>query len=422
MTKKMLSLDYRIATLAVLIFLAIGIAAGQETVLYSFYDAGGAVLPVGGVISDSSGNLYGTTFYGGANGAGTVFELTPSGSGWSETVLHSFNFDGIDGFFATGGLVFDAAGNLYGTTQFGGTGTCTNGLGCGTVFELTPATGGGWTESVIHDFTGADGWEIHAGLAIDGAGNLYGTGANGGNYGQGTVFEISPGTGGHWTTRVLHHFTGATDGGVPYGNVILDASGNLYGMTSSGGGSSADCLYGCGTVFELGPLENGRWAGKTLHSFSQVPGDGRYPSSALTFDAAGNLYGATGSGGGPFYQGVVFELTPAANGPWQEKMLHSFSNSSGDGINPSSNLIFDAAGNLYSSTLSGGANGEGTVFELTPTASGNWTETLLYNFSSQNGDGANPIGNLVFDASGNIYGTTDGGGSSGEGSVFEITR
>jgi uncharacterized repeat protein (TIGR03803 family) len=401
------------------------VAASQEQVLYSFYDAGGTVSPLAGVISDAAGNLYGTTIYGGAYGNGMVYELSPTAGGWTETVLHSFNPDGIDGFFVTGGLIFDASGNLYGTTQFGGTGACTNGFGCGTVFELSPSAGGTWTETVLHNFQGTDGWEIHAGLVRDPAGNLYGTAVNGGTYGQGTVYKLSPGASGHWTAKVLHHFTGGVDGGVPYGGVILDAAGNLYGMTSAGGASTAACKYGCGTVFELSPTNSadGHWTGKLLHNFSQSSADGRTPSAGLVFDASGNLYGTTSAGGGNghFNAGIVFELTIGASGKWTEKVLHNFNQKSMDGANPAGDLIFDASGNLYGATLSGGSGHQGTVFKLSPTASGSWTETILHNFSNNGTDGFNPGAGLLLDPSGNLFGTTGQGGSYNQGAVFEIT-
>ena len=401
---------------------AIQSATAQEQVLYSFYDSGGVVLPVAGVIFDASGNLYGTTFYGGANGDGMVFELSPSGSGWKETVLHSFNTDGIDGFWVTGGLVFDASGNLYGTTEFGGTGGCTSGIGgCGTVFKLTPTASGEWTEAVLYNFQGSDGFEVHAGLIIDGAGNLYGTTANGGAYSQGTVFEVSPGKNGTWTEKTLHNFTGGADGGVPYGSVLRDLAGNLYGMTSAGGGVTPICRYGCGTVFELSPTSGGTWTWKGLHDFSKRSQDGHYPSAGLTFDSTGNLYGTASEGGGGHGRGIVFELTPSSAGRWTEKILHNFNAANLDGINPSSTLLLDASGNLYGVTLVGGSSGQGTAFELKPTSNGGWTETILHNFSGQDADGYNPNAGLIFDAAGNLYGTTGEGGDFGEGTVFEIT-
>jgi uncharacterized repeat protein (TIGR03803 family) len=418
------------AVLAVFVFaltlFAAQSASSQEQVVYNFYDngSGTGVSPLAGLISDASGNLYGTTIYGGANGAGMVYELSPSASGWQETVLYSFITNGIDGFFATGGLVFDAAGNLYGTTQFGGTGNCTNGFGCGTVFELSPSAGGSWTETILHDFQGTDGWEAHAGLIRDAAGNLYGTTANGGAYSQGTVYELSPGTNGSWTLKTLHSFTGGSDGGAPLGGVILDAAGNLYGTTTAGGGGTTACTYGCGTVFELSPTNSadGHWTGKLLHNFSKSIADGRYPSASVVFDAAGNLYGTTseGGGGGHFSAGIVFELTIGASGKWTERILHNFNQAGQDGVNPTASVVFDASGNLYTVTQVGGASGKGTVFKLAPTASGDWSETILHNFSSQGTDGYNPGAALIFDASGNLYGTTSQGGTYNQGSVFEI--
>jgi uncharacterized repeat protein (TIGR03803 family) len=396
-------------------------AAGQEEVLYSFYNSGGSVLPVAGVISDASGNLYGTAFYGGAYDNGLVFELTPTTTGWNKTVLYSFDPSGTDGFGVTGGLVRDASGNLYGTTEFGGTGNCTNGFGCGTAFELSRSAGGAWTESIVHEFQGSDGWEIHAGLIMDGAGNLYGTAVKGGNYDQGTVYELSPSAGGSWTETTLYNFTGGYDGGIPFGSLLLDGAGNLYGTTSAGGGNSSECRYGCGIVFELHPTGNRNWAQKVLHDFSENSGDGHYPYGGLISDAAGNLYGVAGSGGGHPGYGIVFELTPAADGSWTENMLHTFNAQQPDGIDPSGNLIFDASGNLYGVTLLGGTHSHGTAFELSPATGGSWTETTLHNFSNNDGDGYNPVSGLTFGASGNLYGTTGSGGHYGQGTVYQIT-
>ncbi len=412
-----------IAVLAVfaLTLLAAQTAVSQEKVIYNFFNVGGSVNPIGGVIADASGNLYGTAFYGGANGNGMVFELSPGESGWTEKVLYSFNPNGIDGFGPTGVMVFDNAGNLYGTTEFGGTGDCTNGFGCGTAFELSPSADGSWKETIVHDFEGTDGWEVHAGLIRDSAGNLYGTTANGGTYAQGTVFELSPGKSG-WSINVLHDFTGGADGAVPFGTVTLDAAGNLYGMTYEGGGTSSECKYGCGVVFELSPLGGGHWTGKILHNFTAMSGDGRYPSAGLIFDASGNLYGVTGSGGGDGFMdaGIVFELMPIAGGKWSEKVLHNFNEEGMDGVGPSSTLIFDGSGNLYGVTISGGSAGHGTAFELSPGGDGSWTETILHNFSENGGDGYFPNSALVFGLSGNLYATSAGGGHFGEGTVFEI--
>jgi uncharacterized repeat protein (TIGR03803 family) len=401
---------------------ASAIAAAQETVLYSFYDSGGTVLPQAGVISDASGNLYGTTFYSGAYGMGMVYELTPTANGWQETILHSFNTDGVDGFFPTGGVIFGPDGNLYGTTEFGGSGNCSVGFGCGTVYELSPDGNGGWTETILHEFSGNDGWQAHSGLVFDSAGNLYGTTANGGAFHEGTVYELSPAKNGGWSLETLHSFRAKLDGAVPWGGVILDSAGNLYGMTNQGGGRITGCSYGCGTLFELiRPTSGGGWGTKILHNFNR-DGDGHYPYGSLLMDPSGNLYGATGSGGGQRDAGIVFELIPSSSGQWTEKLLHNFNNGIWDGSGPSANLIFDSAGNLYSTTLGGGAENEGTVFELTPAANGSWTETILHNFIRQNADGVNPNGGVILDSAGNVYTATDSGGQYAEGAVIEIVR
>jgi uncharacterized repeat protein (TIGR03803 family) len=210
-----------------------------QSVLYQFTDPN-VGLPLAGVIFDQAGNLYGTT----SNHSGAVFELTPSGSGWSEQTLHEFS-GGTDGYVPYGGLIFDANGNLYGTTFEGGGGSGCGSAGCGTVFELTPS-GGGWTESVPFSFSYADGVAPMDSLVIDSSGNFYGTASDGGRHSYGTVFKLTPGSGGLTETH-LYDFFGGNDGASPYGNVILDANGNLYGTTYAGG------AYGYGVVFEITP-------------------------------------------------------------------------------------------------------------------------------------------------------------------------
>ncbi|MGA7459437.1 MAG: choice-of-anchor tandem repeat GloVer-containing protein [Candidatus Korobacteraceae bacterium] len=343
--------------------------------------------------------------------------LATSGA-WTEKVLYSFcaQTNCTDGEGPHAGLIFDAAGNLYGTTLSGG---IYGGYGAGTVFELTPTAGGGWTEQVLHSFgNGADGLTLYSGLISDAAGNLYGTTYYGGTYGYGTAFELTPAAGGGWTEGVLHNFT-YYDGQQPWAGLIFDAAGNLYGTTYYGGlylacpGGASDC----GTVFELMP-GGGRWGETILHNFG-TGGDGFSPTAGLILDAAGNLYGTT-NGGGTYnqYGGTVFELTPGVGG-WTETLLHSFGNGT-DGEAPDGALVFDTAGNLYGTTGGGGTYGGGTVFELTPTVGGGWTEQVLHNFG--NGvDGANPYTGLIFDAAGNLYGTTQSGGNHGAGTVFELT-
>jgi uncharacterized repeat protein (TIGR03803 family) len=383
--------------------------AQSLSVLYSFTGAPDGAIPFAGLIRDKAGNLYGTTTQGGASNVGSVFKLDTSGN---ETVLHSFT--GGDGWEPFAALIRDKAGNLYGTTQMGGA------SGGGTVFKLD--TSG--NETVLHSFSGGDGAEPYAGLIMDKAGNLYGTTELGGT---GTCFNVSCGivfkldTSGNET--VLHSFANSPDGGIPYAGLVMDKAGNLYGTTLEYGASS-NCFQGCGTVFKLDTSGNET----VLHSFTGYPSDGAGPRAGLIMDKAGNLYGTTSFGGGSGSCGgggcgTVFKLDTSGN----ETVLHSFTNSDGDGANPNAGLIMDKAGNLYGTTFSGGdltcsfGEGCGTVFKLD--TSGN--ETVLHSFTG--GDGAFPVGGLIRDKAGHLYGTTTGGGtatcsfSEGCGTVFKLT-
>jgi uncharacterized repeat protein (TIGR03803 family) len=379
-----------------------GSGGWTEKTLFNFDNGIDGAQPYGGLIFDAAGNLYGTTVFGGIHGYGIVFELMPNGSGgWLEKVLHNFR-NGTDGAQPYASLIFDAAGNLYGTTSAGGT----NG---GTVFELTPNGSGGWTETVLHHFGSGD--QPDAGVIFDAAGNLYGTTAFGGTRGQGIVFELMPNGSGGWTEKVLHNFGNGTDGSEPWGSLILDRAGNLYGTTAGGG------MHRGGTVFELTPNGSGGWTEKTLFNFDNGI-DGARPAAGLIFDAAGNLYGTTVFGG-IHGSGIVFELMPNGSGGWAEKVLRNFGNGY-NGVWPNASVILDAAGNLYGTTSGGGSYGLGTVFELTPTHGGQWTEKLLYNFSLNGRDGFWPEAGLISDAAGNLYGTTSTGGASTYGAVYEL--
>lgn len=351
-------------------------------------------------------------------------------------VLYAFH-GSPDGLAPESNLIFDAAGNLYGTTYAGGTGGGCVG-GCGTVFQLTPDGSGGFTEHVIHSFQGSpvDGQNPQASLIFDAQGNLYGATDSGGRglrAASGTAFKLSPNTDGSWTETVLHSFNGALDGGHdggdPQGGLVFDAAGNLYGTTAGGGagtGCGAGPATGCGIVFELTPTAGGNWQETILHNFTNNHSDGWTPESGLIFDAAGSLYGTTYYGGAePMGGGAVFKLTPASGG-WQESVLYSF-HCAADGCSPYSGLVFDAAGNLYGTTVGGGdAGGNGVVYKLAHDAAGAWTETVIHTFAGGQ-DGIEPYGGPVLDAAGDVFGTTlNGGGGTntgcaeGCGTVYEL--
>ena len=405
-------------------------AAQTEAVLHNFADNGtDGYQTYSSLVFDASGNLYGTTPKGGTHtdcygeniGCGTVFELSPAvGGGWTENILYNFGGTSTDGTNPYGTLIFDTAGNLYGTTEGGGTGVCDQGENsCGTVFELKPKAGGGWEEKVLYNFgsTSTDGYYPGAGLIFDATGNLYGTTSRGGTYGFGTVFELTHTADGSWTEKVLHRFNGTDDGEIPLASLVFDPAGNLYGTTSDGGSFHA------GGIFELKRGAGGSWTTKMLHFFND--GDGRTPYASLILDAAGNLYGTTQIGG-PNHGGTVFELTQTAGGKWGETVLHGFDNKSGDGYEPLAGVIFDHNGNLFGTTFVGGTggcrDGCGTIFELTPAAGGGWTETL-YSFPGY-ANGYWPASGLIFDAKGDLYGTTVNGGTDTGcacGTVFEFT-
>ncbi len=380
----------------------------QEKVLYSF---GGqpddGINPVSSLISDNTGNLYGTTNYGGTNNAGVAFELSPrSGGTWSESILYNFcsQMNCADGEFPVAGLAMDAAGNLYGTTLYGGTQSgCQAGFsGCGIAFELSPQIDGTWTETVLYNFcsvfdnnTCEDGSAPDSQLVFDAAGNLYGTslGAI-----RGAVFELSPGSNG-WIESVLYRFCPnggnfCPDGSAPRGGVALDKSGNLYGTTQHGG------RYRIGVVFELSP-NGGSWSERVVTSFYL------YGSSVspVSFDPVGNLYGTT--------QGDVFQLNAKSHTQGSRAFTPStgFSNA-GVFIDASRNTFFGVG-------YSGGTNDGGTVWEVSPARD----LVPIYNFCSLTNcaDGAGPDASIIEDRLGNLYGTTKVGGVYGQGVVFQVT-
>jgi uncharacterized repeat protein (TIGR03803 family) len=392
-------------------------AQSKFKTLYAFSGGNDGSQPFSGVTVDAAGNLYGTTYAGGEYGNGTVFELAPTGTGgWTESVLYSFTGGADGGNPQPGdGPIFDSAGNLYGAAGSGGN-ICEFG-GCGVIFELTPTTSG-WTESVLHSFTGgSDGGAPFAGLIFDGSGNLYSTTWNGGSdncgAGCGVVFKLAPAAGGGWTESVLHSFMDfGPEGSNSDASLVLDPAGNLYGVTWYGG------TQGWGVVFKLAPNTDGGWTESVLHQFKGDT-DGAHPRGHLVFDSAGNLYGTAANEYASGY-GVVFELLPNEDGTWRKRNLHQFTGGK-DGANPYVGLTIDSAGNLYGVANDGGAYGNGVVFELSQNSAGGWSYYVLHTFNDHY-SGAYPRGNLALDGAGNIYGTTYGDGYSTFGSVFEIAR
>ncbi|MGO4883987.1 MAG: choice-of-anchor tandem repeat GloVer-containing protein [Bryobacteraceae bacterium] len=400
-----------------LVFAAGAWAAGTLKVLQSF---GTGNLHEGsdlyaGLILDSSGNVYGAAESGGIYGAGVVYELSPNAGGWTETVLYNFRGGENDGANPHATLYADAAGNLYGTAVSGGLGAKTCRGGCGAVFMLAPGAGG-WQETVLYRFTGgADGSIPYAGVIMDSAGNLYGAALEGGTFGAGLVYKLTPGSAGDWAQTVLYTFQGRPDGSAPYPTPLLDAAGNLYGTTNTGGARNF------GIAYMLAPQPDGSWTEHVLHTF-KGGADGANPLAGLIFDPHGNLYGTT-SYGGSANCGTAFKLAPAASGGWTERILHNFLGvEQQDGENPNG-LTFGLHGDLFGTTTGGGTDNPGTIFKMTRDAGAAWKETVLYNFTA-GATGAYPSSGVVLDPAGNIYGTTLWGGPSGDttgGVAFEFT-
>ena len=397
-----------LAAFAVMAILASGARAASTTdVIYSFAGGADGEYTDTDLVIDSAGNLYGTSVLGGDFGGGTVFQLTPSGNSWIHTVLYSFS-GGADGGEPYKGVTLDAEGNLYGTAVTGGAGSCEG--GCGVAYKLTNS-GGTWTQTVIHSFTGGDdGSGPGAGLTIDNHGNLYGMAPTGGANGLGVIYQLHPDQSGNWTLKVIHTFTGGTDGATGSAGRLLLHGGHLYGAATAGGAN------GKGAAFQLTPTPSGEWNLKTIYSFKGQP-DAGFPYGGLTFDASGNLYGTTYYDGANNL-GAVYELAPKPTGEWKEKVLYSFKGGS-DGSNSISNLVFDAAGNLYGTTSEGGL-GSGTIFRLTPGANGTWTERVAHRFQGPP-DGAFAYNGMVADTTGNFYGATVHGGTDDEGAIYKFT-
>ncbi len=393
-----------IIVLAVVAVLAGPASAVTPQVIYSFTDGADGAYPDSDLIMDSAGNIYGSAVQGGAYDSGAVFQLTPASSGWTQTILYSFR-GSTDGGEPYNGVTLDAKGNLYGTAVAGGTGTACD-AGCGVVYKLSHA-GGVWKQRVIYNFTGGnDGCGPGAGVTIGPGGVIYGMAPCGGAYGLGVIYQLKPNPDGTWTQSVIHAFTGGDDGSIGSpGRLIFDAAGNLYGVATVGGAA------GHGVAFQLSN-QAGNWTLTPLYAFQGSP-DGDFPYGGLVFDKAGNLYGTTFYGGASGV-GSVYKLS-YSNGAWHETVLYNFSGapdgaspignlifvrgilygttsdggvgygtifklapdgskqrvvhifrSNPDAAVPYNGLIFDAAGNLYGPSVAGGAFNEGAIYKFTP--------------------------------------------------------
>jgi len=388
-----------LAMLAATLLVAAHPAQAQtEKVLYNFTGTSDGSFPTSS-LTLNNGNLYGTTSTGGL-GFGTVFELSPNGTGgWTETTLYSFCpvagcADGQNPTYSN--VIFDAQGNLYGTALGGGA------FGYGVVFELTNS-GGTWTESVLHSFANApDGANPENGLIMDGAGNLFGIATTGGTgNGHGCVFELTP-SGSTWTEKVLYDINST------HSALTLGAPGIIYGTSF-------------GTIFQLTLNGSGVWVPTVLFTFSSTNAatEGSNPVGTLVLDKAGNLYGTT-LAGGTNNVGVVFKLAPAQTPPWTETLLYSFGGNAQFGPNgatPVAGLFMDSGGNLYGTTKAGGVKNAGTIYELVRGAKGAYKEHIVFSFTGVSG--AQPKSSLVMDSAGYLYGTAFGGGANADGVVFE---
>jgi uncharacterized repeat protein (TIGR03803 family) len=398
--------------------------SAHEKVLYSFTGGSDGAWPTSDLVFDSAGNLYGTTSSSGVGScAGTVFELMHTPAGWREEVLHCFHGQN-DGESPEAGVIFDSSGNLYGTTRQGGTSDS------GAVFKLAPNDKGGWTESVIYSF---DYWALPSlsKLIFDAHGNLYGTtpyDGSGGTDGFGSVFELIRHSDNSWTESTLYQFAGPPgDGEIPSSGVALDSAGNVYGLTLAGGSNNCSgfAYPGCGIAYKLTPDGKGNWTETVLFDFKRGNGFAVSPSAGLLLDPDGDrLVGTTFQGGDGL--GTVFVLNPSKGQAWKQDVLHRFYDNH-DGKSPVGQLARDSHGNLFGATQLGGGHGSGMVFELEAQEKGGWKEKILYGFAGGS-DGQYPGAGPVLDNQGHLYGTTVRGGTGtlcegtgGCGTVYEIT-
>ncbi|HEY6769216.1 MAG TPA: choice-of-anchor tandem repeat GloVer-containing protein [Candidatus Sulfotelmatobacter sp.] len=393
-----------------------------ETGVYQFHRPYGSAAY--SLVADSAGNFYGVTTGGGNSacaplGCGVVFKISNSGGVWKETVLHQFT-GGSDGDTPTR-ITLDSAGNIYGIADFGGVN------GSGVVFKMTPRPTGGYRFVVLHSFpdNSSDG-QFPSSIVLDAKGNVYGATTSDpagdcGTYGCGVIFRLSPTTSGTWSESILYHFNGTPDGMAPSGNMFFNGPGTLYGTTNNGGNVCNGNNSGCGTIYRL-TYNSGSWTESTLYAFSGT--DGEVPNSLIQ-DASGNLFTTTLFGGIKNTSctlgcGTVFELSPSSGG-WTGSSIYQMSDSASDGSQP--NAVITNNGNLYAALAFSGQGPEGVIIELSP-SSGGWTEAPLFVFNDPTG-GADPT-SILIDASGNIFGTTLTGGDagphgSGDGVFFELS-
>jgi len=430
----------KVTSLVLLILMALtGSAFAQHEQAFPFNFNDGSD-PQGDLISDAAGNLYGTTTYGGNGacdderghlGCGTVFEMSPPvppNGQWTLKTLHSFDINVDDVAYPIGNLVFDSMGNLYGVSSGGGA------YFEGAVFELSPQSGGSWNLALLFSFT-CGTCNPQGGLVIDSTGNLYGTALGEGDCGRvqcGAIYEVSQ-SGGQWLLQDLYVFEGGEDGAAPIGSVTFDSQGNLYGTTTSA------AAFGFGGVFRLSPpsMQGQLWTETTLHSFGSVPNDGTTPTAGVTLGPDGTLVGTTYEGGftggncGSVGCGTVFGLAPPSSpgGQWGYRVLYSFGAVPGDAERPYSglSLLTSKSGTVaYGTTIYGGSSGQGTVFELIQSSPGVWTETPVYSFSGGR-DGGQPVAGVLLQGNA-LYGTTVEGGVSykncpfGCGTVFRLSH
>lgn len=416
-------------------------AQTQYNVLHSFgSQAGDGAVPLGSLVLDRSGNLYGTTSLGGTSACGqcgTIFELSPNTDGsWTESVIYNFcsnvvNSKCADGSYPKAGLALDSSGNLYGTTFGGGSNSCTAFSGsCGVIFELSPPSQSGqsWTETVLYSFCSnevneqcLDGVQPKSQLIFDASGNLYGTTSAGGSghfengFGSGVVFELSP-IGGKWAETVLYNFCTlgdgdfCPDGSEPQAGLTFDEVGNLYGTTQLGGAINSE---GGGTAYKLIPGSNGKWTEVVLYTPHYPYNNGSSPMGTVSLDPVGNLY-STLSASGPYGLGGVFRILPKG-----KASVFSFDGENGG--KPTAGVLIDTRRDaLFGTSTGGGANPYGNVYEIKAPSQ----ELVLYNFCSQVDctDGSKPQASLIEDRSGHLYGTASAGGSNNVGVVFEIIQ